>query len=343
MLQEHGGNVHGLSGVLDFSANINPLGMIEGVRNAIVSSAADCILYPDPDCTELREALGIALDFSPEKIVCGNGAADLIYRTVHAFRPKKALICAPTFAEYMKALRETECSVDEHYLLEEDGFSLTESILPKLSGYDMVILCSPNNPTGQIINTELLERIAEICSESKTILVCDECFLGFVPEKEKYSLLGCLNKNCIVISALTKLYAIPGIRLGYAVCGCEENAEILRHSGQYWSVSVPAQAAGLAALAEDWYVERTADYISRERKYMTDELKKCGADVYASDANFLLIKADPDLYEQMFEDNILIRSCESFNGLGKEFFRIAIRTHDENRRFVESFRRRKNG
>lgn len=343
MLQEHGGNTHGLFGVLDFSANINPLGMIEGVRNAIVSSAADCVVYPDPECTELREALGIILECSPDNVVCGNGAADLIYRIAHAFRPERALICAPTFGEYKKALEEAVCKVDEHFLLEEDGFALTESILPKINGYDMIILCSPNNPTGQLIDLKLLKQIADKCRDNDTILVCDECFLGFVQEKEKYSLLNCLNENCIVISALTKLYAMPGARLGYAVCGCSENAEKLRRSGQYWSVSVPAQAAGLAALAEDWYVERTADYISRERKYMTEELTKCGAVVYDSAANFLLIRSEPDLYEHMLDDNILIRSCESFSGLGREFFRIAIRTHDENRRFVESFRRHTNG
>ncbi len=343
MLQEHGGNIQGLSGVLDFSANINPLGMIEGVRNAIAASAADCAVYPDPYCSELRHALGVVLECDPDKIVCGNGAADLIYRVAHAFHPKNALICAPTFGEYKKALEECGCCVKEHFLREENGFALTDAILSDLDGMDMVFLCSPNNPTGQLIDCALMDKIAGECSSRGILLVCDECFIGFVQERERFSLMNRLNEHCIVLSALTKLYAMPGVRLGFAVCGCSNTAELISRSGQFWSVSAPAQAAGLAALAEDWYVDRTADYIKRERKYLTDELSACGAEVFPSEANFLLIRSVPDLYERMLEDNILIRKCDSFSGLGSNFFRIAIRTHDENRCFVQSFRRCMNG
>lgn len=343
MLQEHGGNIHGLSGVLDFSANINPLGMIEGVRNAIAASAADCIIYPDPFCNELREALGVMLECDKQNIVCGNGAADLIYRIVHAFRPKNALICAPTFGEYKKALDECGCCVKEHVLSADNDFALTDAVLDDIDGMDMVFLCSPNNPTGQLIDCELMKKIADTCSSKGALLVCDECFIGFVEERERFSLMNWLNEHCIVISALTKLYAMPGVRLGFAVCGCSQTADLLSKSGQFWSVSAPAQAAGLAALAEEWYVERTADYIKRERKYLTDELSACGAEVFPSAANFLLIRSVPDLCERLMEDNIIIRKCENFSGLDECFFRIAIRTHDENRCLVKSFRRCLNG
>ena len=180
MKQVHGGNVFGMGEILDMSANINPLGLPERVHEAVISSSSEWEKYPDPFCTELCEKLAEKLGISAENIVCGNGAADLIYRLVHKFKPKKAVILAPTFGEYPKALAEVGCDISRFYLSEADGFEVDDGFAEMLdSTVNMAILCSPNNPSGRLIRSQVLERIAEKCAELDIILVVDECFSGF--------------------------------------------------------------------------------------------------------------------------------------------------------------------
>ena len=144
--------------------------------------------------------------------------------------------------------------------------------------------------------------------------------------------------NSIILKAFTKIYAIPGLRLGYACCGTPEIANRLRQSGQYWSVSVPAQAAGIAALRESAYVCRTVRYIADARKALSDQLRKCGLRVYPSDANFLLLKTDKRFAENMKQHRILVRSCANFIGLSDSHFRIAVRTERENAALIRAVR-----
>ena len=251
MIQQHGGNIFRYSDILDFSANINPLGMTENIRLAIERSAKDAEKYPDPFCTELREKIALHENTVPERIVCGNGADDLIFRAVHALKPKKALVCQPTFSEYSRALSETDCKITEYPLSESEEFELNQDFIQSLSpDLDMCILCTPNNPTGKLIQPEILSQISERCRENGIILMCDECFMGFVKNSAKYSIVNFMNKNSIVLKAFTKIFAVPGIRLGYAVCGDTETACKLSESGQFWSVSSVAQAVGITALDE---------------------------------------------------------------------------------------------
>lgn len=335
----HGGNIYTNPEMLDFSANINPLGMPDAVRNAIMDSAADCTHYPDPHCTALTQCIAEYEQIAPSQIVCGNGAADLIYRIAHAFRPKHALICAPTFSEYAFALKETECSVTEYPLDPANIFQLDEGILSVISDQtDIVFLCTPNNPTGRLISPELLKKIAEQCLKKHTLLVSDECFLRFTESPAQYSLRPCWNENCIILNAFTKLYAMPGLRLGYAVCGNRSLAERVRGTGQYWSVSVPAQAAGTAALRETDWIAKTVSYVAAERLFLEDILRTCGLTVYPGAANFLLLKADPGFAARMQKHGILVRSCSDFRGLSSAYFRIAVRTHEENRKLLAAVR-----
>lgn len=344
MIQEHGGNIYGYGDILDFSSNINPLGPPESVRAAYLASAETMDRYPDSSCTELRSKLSLHFGLPAENIVCGNGAADLIYRSVHALRPKSALLCRPCFGEYEKALAETECRISEYFLRESEGFILGEDFLSAVSnGYDMVILCSPNNPTGRLIPPHILETTAEICRDNGTVLICDECFMGFTGLASTHSLTNFMNDNCIVLGAFTKLYAMAGLRLGYMLCGNASTAEKIAGSGQYWSVSSPAQAAGIAALDELDYVERTIELIRREREFLTNELTALGLKVCPSDADFLLFRFETELYDLMLTKGILIRRCDSFRGLDSSYYRIAVKNHKDNSRFIDTLRRCLNG
>ncbi|MDO4864132.1 MAG: pyridoxal phosphate-dependent class II aminotransferase [Ruminococcus sp.] len=344
MTQQHGGNISQHQDILDFSASINPLGITESVKNAILENISDVGSYPDPYCTELREKLAEHEGVSAENIVCGNGADDLIFRIVHAIKPRKALVCAPTFSEYGRALAEVGCEICEHFLNEKDGFKVTESFLDSLDNtLDICFICTPNNPTGQLIPRDILEAIVRKCSENSTILVCDECFLGFVEGAEKYSLVNFTNENCMILKAFTKLYAMAGLRLGYAVCGSSQIAEAVQNSGQFWSVSALAQKAGIAALDESGYVRRTRTHIAGERRFLAAELRSLGVKVYDSAANFLLFKSDAGLAEKMLAEGVLIRDCSNFSGLTDGFYRIAIRTHEENTQLIAALGRCING
>lgn len=336
----HGGNIYRYRDVLDFSANINPLGVPESVRRAVAESISDIDKYPDPECTALRERLSAAEDIPAENIVCGNGADDLIFRIVRALRPHKAMICVPAFTEYSRSLKETGCEVYEHRLTEENGFELTEQILEELdSTFDMCIFCTPNNPTGKLISPGLLGKISENCEKNGIYLLCDECFLGFIEDGQSFSLRRYMNSRSIILKAFTKIYAIPGIRLGYAFFGDEETADKVSRCGQFWSVSLPAQRAGTAALDEEEFIRRTVMYVKEERDFLISVLRAAGAEVIDPAANFILFRSIAGLFEKMLREGVLIRKCDDFSGLPDNYYRIAVRTHDENIRFSEALRR----
>ena len=344
MIQQHGGNISQLNDVLDFSANINPLGAPDRVKKAVIDCVSAIERYPDPYSTELRKKLAEHEGVSAENIVCGNGADDLIFRIVNVLKPKKALVCAPTFTEYSRALTENGSEVHEHFLAEDNCFAMSESFLAELGGgFDMCFICTPNNPTGCLIAPDVLKKLARKCAEKGTILVCDECFLGFVEGAERYSLACFLNENCIILKAFTKLYAMAGIRLGYAVCGNRSVAGMIQKIGQFWSVSALAQRAGIAALSEDEYVRKSRAYISEERRFLAAEMSALGVKVFDSAANFLLLKSCAGLAEKMIAEGILIRDCSNFSGLSDGFYRVAVRTHDENIRLISALGRCING
>ena len=325
--------------MLDFSANINPLGMHGAVRDAVIRSVNDCARYPDPHCTALTEKLSEHERFPAAQIVCGNGAADLIFRIVQAFRPRRALIPVPTFSEYAFALRGISCEIREFKLNASEYYQLDSDFVSAISNEtDIVFLCTPNNPTGQLIHPELLQYISEQCRSHRVLLVCDECFLRFAKDSAQYSLRTFMNEYGIILQAFTKLYAMPGLRLGYALCGTEQIADTLRQSGQYWSVSVPAQAAGIAALQVPERIPETVRFVCRERVFLTDALRSSGFHVYDSAANFILLEAHPDFADRMEQHGILVRRCVDFHGLTDRHFRIAVRTHEENLALIKAVR-----
>ncbi len=336
MSEPHGGNVMKFPKCLDFSANLNPLGMPQSVRQAILESVDLWEYYPDPECLSLRKAIARHTDVPYGGIVCGNGADDLIWRIVQALRPKQTLIAVPTFSEYRRALESVGCAVESFSLLPENGFILPETFLSALHpGVDLVILCHPNNPTGQLIPQKLLHEIARICEQNGIYLLIDACFLDLTVHP------GALphSPHTIVLNAFTKTYVMPGLRLGYAIFGENELAESVSQTGQYWSVSTPAQIAGCAALRETAYLEQSRAVIAEERHFLMEALQKLSPCVIPSQANFILFQARTGLFHSMLEEHIHIRSCENFEGLDGTWYRIAVRPHDENERLIDAFRR----
>lgn len=334
----HGGDIYRNKVKMDFSANINPLGTPKSVIKAMDESIKNCATYPDPYCSELSEEIARHEGVKKEEILCGNGAADLIFSLVIATKPKKALIQAPTFAEYEQALKAMNCHVE--YFETQDDFSITEKILQEIKeDLDILFLCSPNNPTGLLIKHELLLKIAEKCKEKNVILALDECFGDFVQEETSLKNQVDKNKNIIIFKAFTKMYAVPGVRLGYAISGNEKLLKKMKESTQPWSVSSVAQACGLACLKEDEFVETTKKYIKEQREFLTRELESLGFKTYKSKVNYILFKSDMELYDSCLAQGILIRDCSNYRCLTKDFYRIAVRTEKENKKLIETLKK----
>ena len=255
-------------------------------------------------------------------------------------KPSKAVLIAPGFAEYEQALRADGCEILFYTLKEEAGFGYGDDYLQLLTeDIDMIFLCNPNNPTGVRMDRSWIIRILDKCRQNGTVAVLDSCFIEFLENEEEADLSGELetDPNLFLLKAFTKIYAMAGLRLGYGMCSDEKLLERMRESVQPWSVSIPAQEAGCAALKECEFVEKTRLLITEERKRMLEEMDKLGFRTYDSRANFIFFQGPEDLDERMKERGILIRSCSNYRGLKKGFFRIAVRTGEENQKLLEAF------
>ncbi len=348
----HGGDIYSAKqriegDVLDFSANINPLGMPPAVKQAAQGAIENCVHYPDPICRELTAALAEKLRIPTNWLLFGNGAADLIFRLVYGIKPNKALLPAPTFAEYEAALSAASCKIEYYFLKEENGFQVDEGFIEAVgsSQPDLVFLCNPNNPTGQVVEKPFLRRLLHTMAtmENQPLLLLDECFNDFLDQGSQYTMADELANfpNLIILKAFTKMYAMPGLRLGYSLCANKGVNQAIAAAGQAWGVSIPAQAAGLQALKEEGFPQKTREYIGRQKAILRACLEEQGFIVYGSQANYLFFKVPKNLAfgEKMEKHGILVRSCANYHGLGEQFYRIAVKNEQENARFVEAVNR----
>ena len=335
----HGGDVYHHQGCVDFSANCNPLGTPDKVRQAVADSLDELVNYPQVGYESLKKAIAQYEQVNKEQVICGNGAAELIYTQILALRPRQALVLAPTFAEYEQALENLGCRVDYYGLKRECSFQPQSDFFDRLTPQvDVVFLCNPNNPTGLLLEREFLERVLDICDRHQTMLVVDECFLDFVKEPKRYSLKEELSEHShlFLLKAFTKRYAMAGVRLGYGLC---QNLELLERMGrmtQPWNLSVIAQKAGIAALQEEDYVRRGRQIVFQEIERMKQEFQKLGIKTYDSQANYLFFEGPKDLWEKCLDKGILIRDCSNYTGLSKGYYRVAVKMPQENDRLLKA-------
>ena len=216
----HGGDIYRHPDMIDFSSNCNPFGPPQSVQDAICRAAGQIGHYPDVQCSLLRDALSAKLHVPGAWIFFGNGAAEVIFAAVTALKPKKALLPAPTFAEYAQALETVGCEIQYEQTAEADGFALPMDFAEQITeDIDMVFLCNPNNPTGNLLSREETERVIRRAGALDCTVVLDECFLDFVENPDEFSMLGelAVYPHVILLKAFTKLYAMAGVRLGYGI------------------------------------------------------------------------------------------------------------------------------
>lgn len=311
--------------ILDFSVNLNPFG--PPPEAAAAASAASLTQYPDPECRALRRAVGQMDGVDPARVFCGNGAAEVIFRLALALRPREALLTAPTFSEYEEALDRVGCACRFHRLREEERFDVTGAILAQIQPpVDLVMLCTPNNPTGRLIPEDLLLQILARCEEVGAVLAVDECFLPLAQAGPGLAPYLAGHPKLFLLRAFTKAYAVPGLRLGYGLCGDLDLVRRLEAWGPCWNVSGPAQAAGLACCKQKDWPERGRARIEVLRPPLRRGLEALGCRVVPGQANYLLFRLPgvTDLKDRLLRRGILIRSCANYRGLGPDWYRAAV-------------------
>ncbi len=334
----HGGDIYDAAPEADFSASLNPRRMPEPVRRALLASVEKCVFYPDPYCRELRAAIGKFEGVPEGSILCGAGASELLYQYAAALpEGGPALIVAPAFSEYASALKAAGRGVEYHVLTGENGFRLTGDILKRdLSRYCAVFVCSPANPTGVTVEPELIRAIAE----TGVRLLLDLCFLDLTGRPGRYGIPSLLAEfpNVAVLRSPTKSFAIPGARLGYMLSSDAGLLERISRRGQCWNVSVPAQMAGVAAMGCGEWLRASVKEITAERERLFAGLQELGLTVYPGEANFLLLYSDAELLTPLAQRGIAVRDCSNFVGLDRGYYRVAVRTREENDRLLAALR-----
>ena len=337
----HGGDIYPFKNIVDFSANINPLKVPSELSEAIISGVEMLGGYPDWSCRALREKIAEKSGCAADDVICGNGAADLIFSIVYAHRPKNALLTAPCFSEYEAALKAADADIQYYILSQKNEFALTSDFEKKLTAdLDMVFLCVPNNPTGAVMDKERLIHIADICEKNGILLVLDECFNDFLDRPEKYSMLDeiAVRKCLVILKSFTKMYALAGLRLGYAISCNHALFEKIYGQRQPWPVSVLAQKAGIVALDQTAFAAQSRSYLQAERSYLEKGIRALGCRVFNGHANFVFFYCKIALKERLIKQGFLIRDCSNYHGLAKGYYRIAVRVHDDNARLLEAMK-----
>lgn len=350
---EHGGNIHKFKreskacqdGLLDYSANINPLGLSPMGREAMLQSMEMLAHYPDPDYLDLREALGTFYKTRPEWLSVFNGAAEGMHEVFKWLRPKKTLLIAPSFVEYEKALTALDSELVYYKLRASENFTIDQEaylLNLDLERPDLAVICTPNNPTGQLAERDFLEAVLNRLSKWKGHLAVDEAFIDFLPNGGQ-SMTAYLENygNLHVFKSLTKFFGIPGLRLGAVNSSCKAFHNHQRTYGVPWRVNSFAEHYAMAAVKDIDYIQATRLLIESERTRLTEALEVMPSiTVYPSHADYLLCKvleANFDiLAEGLKSRGILIRDCSNYKGLHKGYFRIAVKDEASNERLIQA-------
>lgn len=342
----HGGNtdIFKENCIIDFSANINPLGLPGKVRRIISDNIHNLSRYPQAESSDLKDAIAAFHNVSPENILIGNGSIELIHLIPRAFKTRRCLIITPSFSEYEFAARLSGAKVVFAGAYEQDGFKLPLSKLEKLiPRVDMVFLCNPNNPSGALTPREDISVLLKICNKHKVMLTLDEVFMDFVNNANGFSLAFCAHRQSrlIVLKSLTKFFALAGLRVGYLISSRAIIKRMLEL--QYpWNVNVLAQAVSREVIKDKEYIKKSRALISREMVYLFEHLRAIkGLKAFAPGSNFILcklegakIKSANKLQERLLRYCLLIRDCGNFRGLNERFFRVAVRTRRENSELI---------
>lgn len=341
----HGGNREAIaqqtgldvSTLIDFSANINPLGLSPKLKSILIDSLDDLIYYPNPQYPQLKGAISNYLNVSVDDVFVGNGAVQMIFDTATALHSTHAVVLAPTFGEYERSLRRAGATVDYYRLRAENQFRV---VLPELLSFldqqptvDLLCLCNPNNPSGQVLMPTEIQQLADYCRQHQIWLILDEAFMDFI-DHDQLSYIDRLREAdpVMIIRSATKFFAIPGLRLGFAVTKHLQLKQRLLEQVEPWSVNTLAARFGEHMYDDQAYIQATYAWLATEKKALYQGLRTVAyLTVYPSATNYYLLKSQqPQLREQLWPKGLMIRDCSDYVGLDTSYYRVAVRSHAEN-------------
>lgn len=347
----HGGDLNlarttfGIGQIIDFSANMNPLGPPQSVWQALLENLPNIVHYPDPYARPLQRALAAYLQVEPANLVLGNGSIELIYLLPRVFPYSSALLPAPGFSEYDYAVRLTPSQI-RYITLQPPDYSWDLAALQaEVAQGGLIFLCNPNNPTGTLLSRADLESLLEVLP-AEALLVMDEAFIDFVTDYRELTLVqrAVQDPRLLVLGSLTKFFALPGLRLGY-LAGTSERLRQVAAWLPPWNINSLAQAAGQAALQDQDYIVRSREYIKKNRQELFAALSDIpGLNPLPPTANFIFCRLGdqlpnaPRLVELMGRRGLLLRDCSNYRGLDDRCLRLAVRRWQENQTLVAALR-----
>jgi len=324
---------------IDFSANINPLGPPPALKEKWNDFYKEITVYPDPFAEDLKSRIAKDEQVSKTSIIIGNGGAELITLVARFLTGKKVLVVEPTFSEYEKACRANHCEIHYHQV-KEPNFALSiDELRLRLHSVDAVFLCNPNNPTGIQYPLSTILSIIEECEKHNCFVILDEAFYDFLLDYQSFIPYIKKFSNLIIIRSMTKMFAIPGLRLGYLVA----NPDIIEKIGRlqpHWSINTIALLAGELCLQDIDFIKKTQIYILKERERMYTFYNQNNFEVTSSQVNFYLLR-DPfltdqfSLFEFLIHKKIIPRHTFNFPGLEGKWLRFAIKSKRDNNALME--------
>ncbi|TDX52985.1 threonine-phosphate decarboxylase CobD [Orenia marismortui] len=345
----HGGNIikaakeYGLKQeeIIDFSANINFLGLPSSAKKVIQDNLAGIENYPEPNSLELKHALADKLNLKERNLIVSNGAVELIYLIAKVLKPKNALVLAPTFSEYRLSVESIGGRVEEFQLRREEDFELNiVELLPKIAKVDLFFLCNPNNPTAKFITRSEIIKILDYGIKNNSFIVIDEAFIDFLEEDLTVIDLVEEYNNLLVLRSLTKFFAIPGLRLGYGATNSKLISK-LEQSKDPWNVNSLAQKVGRTVINDTKYILETKKMIREEKDFLYNKLSEMAElKAYYPSANYILIDLNcakysaSEIEDKLAKEGILIRNCNNYSNLGEDFIRVAVKSREDNIKLV---------
>lgn len=331
--------------IVSFSANVNPLGL-SPLMKAGLQNNIDCLCaYPDREYLALRKAIAEYVSSCEEYVLVGNGSTELISLFSTVTHPQKALIVGPTYSEYEHEIGLNNGVFTYYELKEADNFRLNVNDLNRNidENTDLCVICNPNNPTSQLITLDDMEAVVKHCKKNNTFVVVDETYMEFVYNYRKHSAINLADRydNLVILRGVSKFFACPGLRLGYAVCSNRSVLEEIKKIQLPWSVNSLAEEAGKIMFRDTEYIINTAKYINSEREYIYKKLSETDAlKVYKPEANFVLCRIlvnnhdACELFETAIKQKLMIRDCANFTFLDESYFRFCFMKKEDNEKLL---------
>lgn len=335
--------------LVNFAANVNPLGLSQTVKEAIASHIDLFSSYPDRDYTSLRQTISLYCGIPVDFILPGNGSSELISLLIEERAPKHALILGPTYSEYSRELSFSGSTQEYYHLKESQDFNLDIADLCRTleGGYDFLILCNPNNPTSSAISREDLQKLLSFCEKKDIFVMIDETYVEFAPDIQAVTAVPLTKNyaNLMVLRGVSKFFAAPGMRLGYGISSNKTFLEKMKKKQTPWSLNSLGAFAGEIMLKDEPYIKKTRELILSQRSHILCQLSEMPAyKTYPAYANFILVKilkpglTSADVFEACIKKGLMIRDCSSFQCLEGEFIRFCIMRPEDNQRLLDALK-----